>query len=300
MRKESRNEKAREAESTSKRKRERERDTLSLSLSHTHTHTHIHIHIHKHTSVHERRFLNVFGRRICRKAALRSGILLASPELMHRPRSDSSLHFDTKIIYQMRTEKQNASARRLLATTMRWPQVCRVKITFELLLTVCFVSSTTNSMKCLVTGFHWIRKIFSTNSNPTVRQHLESSKQNYSIISFWAIIKAIFTHGRNGFGLNERAYSLKSSLQKHFIESVFVETNDLVRSGSNMILTRQTCGQHSSRVARSKRRALSWYLSVRIRHVFSISKCRGESGLGLCMSSILAKRIRCAVSTSDF
>jgi len=35
----------------------------------------------------------------------------------------------------------------------RWPQVCRVKITFELLLTICFVSTTTNSMKYLV---NWI------------------------------------------------------------------------------------------------------------------------------------------------
>jgi len=35
----------------------------------------------------------------------------------------------------------------------RWPQVCRVKITCTLLLTNCFVSTTTNSMKCLV---NWI------------------------------------------------------------------------------------------------------------------------------------------------
>jgi len=31
----------------------------------------------------------------------------------------------------------------------RWPQVCRVKMTFELL-TISFVSTATNSMKCLV------------------------------------------------------------------------------------------------------------------------------------------------------
>jgi len=36
---------------------------------------------------------------------------------------------------------------------------------------------------------------------------------------------------------------------KHFIELVFVETNELVHSNSNLIMTRQTCGQHSSRVA---------------------------------------------------
>jgi hypothetical protein len=41
--------------------------------------------------------------------------------------------------------------RRLLTAAMpeRWPQVCRVKITFELLPTICFVSTTTNSMKYL-------------------------------------------------------------------------------------------------------------------------------------------------------
>jgi len=53
--------------------------------------------------------------------------------------------------YSIREEKQNASVRRLLAAAMpeRWPQVCRVKITFELLLTICFVSTKTNLMKCL-------------------------------------------------------------------------------------------------------------------------------------------------------
>ena len=34
-----------------------------------------------------------------------------------------------------------------------WPQVCRVKITFESLLKICFVFTTTNSMKYLV---NWI------------------------------------------------------------------------------------------------------------------------------------------------
>jgi len=78
-------------------------------------------------------FKNMFGRKIRRKSALRSGILFASPELMHRVRSNSSLHFDNENIYQIRTEKWNASARRLLSATLleRWPQVCRVKITFE-------------------------------------------------------------------------------------------------------------------------------------------------------------------------
>ena len=39
------------------------------------------------------------------------------------------------------------------AVSERWPQVCRVKITFELLPTNWFVSTKTNSMKCFV---NWI------------------------------------------------------------------------------------------------------------------------------------------------
>ena len=69
---------------------------------------------------------------------------------------------------------------------------------------------------------------------------------------------------------------------KHFIEFVFVETNEVVRSNSNVILTRQTCGHRSSRVAKSKSRALAFYFSVRIWYVFFISICRGKSDLGLC------------------
>jgi len=42
------------------------------------------------------RFKNVFGRKIDRKSALRSGIPFASPEVVHRPRSNSLLHFDSQ------------------------------------------------------------------------------------------------------------------------------------------------------------------------------------------------------------
>jgi len=44
---------------------------------------------------------------------------------------------------------KNASARRLppAALLERWPQECRFNITFALLPTICFVSTTTNSMK---------------------------------------------------------------------------------------------------------------------------------------------------------
>ena len=38
-----------------------------------------------------------------RKLALRSGIFFANPDLMHRPRSDSHLHFDIRNIWLIRT-----------------------------------------------------------------------------------------------------------------------------------------------------------------------------------------------------
>jgi len=66
--------------------------------------------------------------------------------------SDSGL---MQICMQFRTAKRNASARRLLSPAMleRSPHVCRIKITFALLLTNWSVSSRMNSVKCLV---NWI------------------------------------------------------------------------------------------------------------------------------------------------
>ena len=59
----------------------------------------------------------------------------------------------------------------------------------------------------------------------------------------------------------------------HFIEFFVVETKRFVGSFVN-ILTRQTCGQRSSRAAESKRRALGHLFIERICYMFLISKCR--------------------------
>ena len=67
-----------------------------------------------------------------------------------------------------------------------------------------------------------------------------------------------------------------------------METKRFVGSFVNVILTRQTCGQRSSRAAESKRRAIGNYFSERICYMFLISKCRGDSDLGLCTTSVLA------------
>ena len=73
----------------------------------------------------------------------------------------------------------------------------------------------------------------------------------------------------------------------HCIEFIFLETKQLFGNYSNVILTRQTCGQRLSRAAESKRRALGNYFSERICCIFQISKCRVDRDLGLCITSVL-------------
>ena len=74
----------------------------------------------------------------------------------------------------------------------------------------------------------------------------------------------------------------------HFIEFFAVETKRFVGSFVNVILTRQTCGQRSSRAAESKRQTMGNYFSERICYMFLISKCSGDRDLGLCTTSVLA------------
>ena len=87
---------------------------------------------------------------------------------------------------------------------------------------------------------------------------------------------------------NERGFSVGIQFTTHFIEYFFVETQRFVSSFVHVILTRQTCGQRSSRAAESKRRALGNYFSERICYMFPILKCKGDQDLGLCTSSGLA------------
>jgi len=74
-------------------------------------------------------------------------------------------------------EGSNASARRLLPATLleRWPQVCRVQITFELLWTTSFVSTKTNLMKCFV---NWIPQ----NSHVRLNQTQPSVGEDLNVI----------------------------------------------------------------------------------------------------------------------
>ena len=94
---------------------------------------------------------------------------------------------------------------------------------------------------------------------------------------------------RQGWVFLERTRILSGiQLTTHFIDFFVVETKRFVSSFANVILTRQSCGQRSSRAAESKRRALENYFTEQICYMFRISKCRGDLDLGLCTTSVLA------------
>jgi len=79
---------------------------------------------------------------------------------------------------------------------------------------------------------------------------------------------------------------------RHFIEFIVVETKQFVGSIVNVILTRQTCGQRSSRAARSKRRVLEYFFpsefamfpdfkmlrTLRSRSVHFVGTCINKTG----------------------
>jgi len=91
---------------------------------------------------------------------------------------------------------------------------------------------------------------------------------------------------------NKRAYSMEYSSRSISSNFSLWKRTKKVCSISNVIFTRPNCGQRSSRAVGSKLRAVAFYLFVWIWYVFSISKCRGESGVGLCMTLVLVKRMQ--------
>jgi len=105
---------------------------------------------------------------------VRSGSLYASTQKVHRSRSQSPLHFDIWNIWQIRSENSFSSALRLLPEDMfeRWPRVCHFRITFTLLLTNRFVSTTTNSMKCLANWIPLRTRLRSRNARPHLTRPL--------------------------------------------------------------------------------------------------------------------------------
>jgi len=112
-----------------------------------------------------------------------------------------------------------------------------------------------------------------------------SNERRFSVESS---LQCISSQGGVGYSSNERRFSVESSLQR--ISSIFfvVETKWFFGSTVNVILTRQTSGQRSSRAVESKRRALGNYFFERICYMFRISKCRGDWDVGLCTTLGLA------------
>jgi len=96
-----------------------------------------------------------------------------------------------RIFGKFARKNKNVSAQRLLSADVleRWLLVCCFKITFTLLLTNCFVSTTANSMKCLL---NWI----------TLRIRVRSRNDTQSYLK----------HGVGSFS-NEPEFSVESSLQ---------------------------------------------------------------------------------------
>jgi len=82
-----------------------------------------------------------------------------------------------------------------------------------------------------------------------------------------------------GLGISQTSANLSGiGFERHFIKFIVVETHEFVGSNVNVILSRQTCGQRSSRAAESKRPALENDLSERICYMFltSKSKCKQD------------------------
>jgi len=138
----------------------------------------------------------------------------------------------------------------------RWPQVCRLNITFEILRAICFVSTTTNSMKCVLNWIPLNTHVGFENTQPCL-------KGGQPLRWGWVFL--------------ERTRILSGiQFTTHFIDFFVVQTKRFVGSFVNSILTGQTCGQRSSRAAESKSRGLGNYFSERICCMFLMSKCRGD------------------------
>jgi len=109
------------------------------------------------------------------------------------------------------------------------------------------------------------------------------------------------THFKVGLGISRtNAGSQWNPVYNAFHRFFVVQTKRFVSSSLNVILTRQTCGQRSSKAAESIRRALGNYLSERICYMFLILKCRGDQDLDLCTFWVLAKREALRQPNSDF
>ena len=122
-----------------------------------------------------------------------------------------------------------------------------------------------------------------TNLNPNFEDFCSAQDTYFCATKTSFLIFCDFELWRWGWVCFERTRILTGiQFTRHFIELVVVELKRLVNSNVNVILTQQTYGHRSSRAARSKRRALTFFFSIRIFHtkyMFCGSKFKGESNL---------------------
>ena len=86
----------------------------------------------------------------------------------------------------------------------------------------------------------------------------------YFLVLYWGIVKV-------GLGIsrtNADSQWNPVSLQRISSKFLVVETKRFVGSFLNVILTRQSCGQRSSRSAESKRRSIGKYFCKRVCYMF--------------------------------
>ena len=154
----------------------------------------------------------------------------------HLPKKCSDLYLAFQ--YTLKSETYSKFARKVNFLALgvcfsqtkleRWPHLCCVKIMFTLLPTNCVVSTTTNSIKCVVNWTPLRICVRSKNTQPYLKVRLSIYRTD--------------------------ADSQCNPVYNASFHQIFVmETKRFVGSSIYVLLTRQTCGQRSSRAAESKR-----------------------------------------------
>ena len=112
----------------------------------------------------------------------------------------------------------------------------------------CPAIFSTQSLRSFLSFFLWLRKPNLFTEEKWDSDHLTTG---HTTLGKQSIMFVLELRQRWVWFERTRVFS-GIQFTKHFIEFVFVETNEVIRSNSNVILTQQTCGQRSRRVAGSK------------------------------------------------
>ena len=179
----------------------------------------------------------------------------------------------------------------------RWPQVCRVKITFKLILTICLVSTTTNSMKYLVNWIPLNTHVRSENTQPCL-QGWPSRDAPSKLVQLW--YKTWWSdENENPNRLSNKPSTTLAALNNTAERLCYTLTSPpvsgMTRPRTSIWVTSLSMLWRSAREhcdgADGARHAHEFYSSVRISYKFLISDCRGDSDLGLCSTWHLVNRM---------